>query len=82
MKVGATEVFGGDLFTCRRFNQGWTSQENRALIAYDNALVRHRRNVGTTRGTRTHYGGNSASDHTASDNIVTNAQHHSIGCSD
>ena len=54
MHVGAAEVFGGNHFAGRRLHQRRAAEEDRALIAHDDGLVRHRRHVGAARGARPH----------------------------
>ncbi len=55
--VGAAELFGGDLFTGRRFDQRRTAEENRAVPFHDDRFVAHRGNVRAAGGARTHHRG-------------------------
>ena len=54
MHVGAAELFGRNDFAGRRLHQRRTAEEDGALVAHDDGLVRHRRHVGAARGARTH----------------------------
>ncbi len=52
--VGAAEFLRAhDLAGCR-FDQRRAAEKNRALLAHDDALIRHRRDVGATRGAGAH----------------------------
>jgi hypothetical protein len=57
MHVRAAEFFGGHDLACRRFHQRRATEEDRALIAHDDALVRHRRHVGAASRARAHHNG-------------------------
>ena len=57
MHIRATECFRTDHFANRRFYQRRTAEENRSLILDDDRFVGHCRDVGTTRGARTHHTG-------------------------
>src|SRR5258705_13430996 len=57
MQVAATEILGADLLARRGLYQRRAGEEDRALIADDDALVAHRRNVGAARGTAAHHTG-------------------------
>ena len=52
---GAAELFGADDFAGRRLHQRRAAEEDRALIAHDDGLVRHRRHVGATSSARAHH---------------------------
>ena len=56
MHVGAAELFSGNDFAGRRLHQWRAAEEDGALVAHDDGLVRHRRHVGAARGARTHDG--------------------------
>ena len=53
--VGAAELFGGDHFAGRRFHQRRAAEKDRALVAHDDGLVRHRRHIGAARRARAHH---------------------------
>src|SRR5258705_3425768 len=55
MQVAATEILGADLLARRGLYQRRAGEEDRALIADDDALVAHRRNVSAARGTAAHH---------------------------
>ena len=55
MDVGAAQFFRGDHLAGRGLHQRRSAEKNRALIAHDDALVRHRRDIGATRGARAHH---------------------------
>ena len=57
MHVGAAELFGGDDLAGGRLHQRRPAEENRALIAHDDALVRHRRHIGAACGAGAHHDG-------------------------
>ena len=48
MQVGAAQVLGAHHLAGGRLHQGRAAQEDGALVAHDDALVRHGRNVGAT----------------------------------
>ena len=52
--IGAAEIFGGDHFAGRGLHQRRAAEEDRALIAHDDGLVRHRRHIGAARRARAH----------------------------
>ncbi len=52
--VGAAELFGADDLAGRRLHQRRAAEEDRALVAHDDGLVRHRRHVGAARRARAH----------------------------
>ena len=58
MHVGAAEFFGRDHLAGRCLHQRRPAEKDRALIAHDDALVRHRRHIGAARRARTHHDGN------------------------
>ena len=55
MHIGAAEFFGGDDLAGRGLHQRRSAEKNRALIAHDDALVRHRRHIGAAGGAGTHH---------------------------
>ena len=55
--VGTAELLGGDLLPGRGLHQRRAAEEDRALVAHDDRLVRHRRHVGAAGGARAHHGG-------------------------
>ena len=55
MHVGAAKLFGGDDFAGRGLHQRRPAEKDRALIAHDDALVRHRRHIGAAGGARAHH---------------------------
>ena len=57
MHVAATEVLGGDDLAGRGLHQRRAAEEDRALVADDHRLVRHRRDVGAAGGARAHHRG-------------------------
>ncbi len=50
MESAAAEVLGTDDFTGRGLDQGWSAEEDRALLGDDDRLVGHRRDVGAAGG--------------------------------
>ncbi len=57
MEIAAAQVFGADLLARRGLHQWRTGEEDRALLAHDDALVGHGRDIGPARGARTHHAG-------------------------
>src|SRR3546814_10194643 len=57
MHIAATEILGADDFTGCGLHQRRTAEEDRALVADDHRLVRHRRHVRATGGARAHHAG-------------------------
>ena len=55
MHVGAAEFFGGHDLAGRGLHQRRAAEEDRALIAHDDALVRHRRHIGAAGGAGAHH---------------------------
>ena len=53
--VGAAQLLGGDLLAGRRLHQRRAAEEDRALLAHDDALVRHRRHIGAARRAGAHH---------------------------
>jgi hypothetical protein len=53
--IGAAEFFRRDHLAGRRLHQRRTAEKNRALVAYDDAFVRHRRNIGAAGGAGAHH---------------------------
>ena len=58
MHVGAAEFFRRDHLAGRRLHQRRSAEKDRALVAHDDALVRHRRNIGAAGGAGAHHDGN------------------------
>ncbi len=56
--IGAAEFLGGHFLAGRGFHQRRAAEEDRAGALDDHRLVRHRRDVRTARGARSHDGGN------------------------
>ena len=54
MHVGAAQVLGADDFPCRGLHQRGTAEEDGALLADDDALVAHGRDVGAAGGAGAH----------------------------
>ena len=54
MDVGAAQFLRRNHLAGRGLHQGWTAEEDRALLAHDDALVRHRRDVGAARRAGAH----------------------------
>ena len=57
MHVAAAELLGGDDLAGRGLHQRRAAEEDRALVADDDALVRHRRDVGAAGGAGAHHAG-------------------------
>ena len=57
MHVAAAELLGRDDLAGRGLHQRRAAEEDRALVAHDHGLVRHRRHVGAARGARAHHAG-------------------------
>ena len=57
MHVGAAEFFGGHHLAGRGLHQRRAAEEDRALVAHDDALVRHGRHIGAARGAGAHHDG-------------------------
>ena len=57
MHVGAAEVFGRHHLAGRGLHQRRAAEEDRALLAHDDRLVRHRRHIGAARRARAHHAG-------------------------
>ena len=55
MHVAAAEVLGRDDLTGRGLHQRRAAEEDRALVAHDDRLVRHRRHVGPAGRARAHH---------------------------
>ena len=55
MHVGSAQFFGRHFLARGGFHQGRTAQKNRTLVAHDDHLVAHRRNVRPARRARTHH---------------------------
>ncbi len=53
--VGPAQLLGRHHLADRRFHQWRAGEEDRALVPHDDALVRHRRNVGAARRAGTHH---------------------------
>ena len=54
MDVGAAQIFGAVDLARRRLHQRRAAEEDRALVAHDDRLVRHRRHIGAARGAGSH----------------------------
>ena len=57
MHVGAAELLGRDDLAGRGFEQRRAAEEDRALLAHDDGLVRHRRHIGAARRAGAHDAG-------------------------
>ena len=57
MHVGAAEFFRGHHLAGRGLHQRRAAEEDRALVAHDDALVRHRRHIGAAGGAGAHHDG-------------------------
>ena len=57
MHVGAAEILRRDHLAGRRLHQRRPAEEDRALPAHDDGLVRHRRHIGAARRARAHDAG-------------------------
>src|SRR3546814_1223955 len=57
MRLCPAKLFRRDLLTRRRLHQRRTGKEDRALVADDHRLVRHRRNIGPARRAASHHAG-------------------------
>ena len=57
MHVRAAEILGRDHLAGRGLHQRRAAEEDRALLAHDDRLVRHRRHVGAARRARAHHAG-------------------------
>src|SRR5690349_2979139 len=57
VEVAAAQIFGADLLAGRRLHERWATEEDRALIADDHALIAHRGDVGAARGAAAHHAG-------------------------
>ncbi|MBA7652319.1 hypothetical protein ES703_60149 [subsurface metagenome] len=55
MHVGTAELFGGHHFAGGRLHQRRATEEDSALIAHDDALVRHRRHISAAGGAGAHH---------------------------
>ncbi len=55
--VAAAELLGGDDLAGRGLHQRRAAEEDRALVAHDHGLVRHRRDVGAAGGAGAHHAG-------------------------
>ena len=55
MHIGASELLSSHFLPCRGADQRGTAEENRARALDDHCFVRHRRNVRTTCGARSHH---------------------------
>lgn len=55
MNIGATQFLGRDDLAGRSLHQRRTAEEDGALVAHDDALVRHRRHIGAARGAGAHH---------------------------
>src|SRR4051794_3765654 len=55
MHVGAAEFFGADHLAGGGLHQRWTAEEDGALVAHDDALVRHGRHIGAAGGAGAHH---------------------------
>ena len=55
--VGAAQLLRAHVLAGRRLHERRPAEENRALIAHDDALVRHRRHVGASGGAGAHHRG-------------------------
>src|SRR5437868_1237107 len=58
MQIAAAQILRADLLARRSLHQRRATEEDRPLIANDDALVAHRRNVGATGGAASHHAGN------------------------
>ena len=57
VEVAAAEILGRDHLAGRRLHQRRAAEEDRALVADDHALVRHRRHIGAAGGAAAHHAG-------------------------
>ena len=57
MHVGAAEFFRRHHLAGRRLHQRRAAEKDRALVAHDDALVRHRRHIGAAGGAGAHHDG-------------------------
>ena len=57
MQVAAAQILGADLLARRRLHQRRAGEEDRALVADDDALVAHRRHIGAAGGAAAHHAG-------------------------
>ena len=55
MDVGPTQFLRRDHLADRGLHQRRSAEKNRALIAHDDALIRHRRDISAPRGARAHH---------------------------
>ena len=55
MHVRAAQLLGGHDLAGRRLHQRRSAEEDRALVAHDDRLVRHRRHIGPARRARAHH---------------------------
>ena len=55
MHVAAAEVLGAHLLPGRGLHQRRAGEKDRALVAHDDAHIRHRRNIGPARGAGSHH---------------------------
>ena len=53
--ISAAQFLSRHFHSGRRFNQRWSSDENRPLLLNDDRLIRHRRHVRSARCARTHH---------------------------
>ena len=57
MEVAAAQILGADLLARRGLHQRRAGEEDRALVADDDALVAHRRDIGAAGGAAAHHAG-------------------------
>ena len=57
MHIGAAEILGRHDLAGRRLHQRRAAEKDRALIAHDDGLVRHRRHIGAAGRARAHHDG-------------------------
>ena len=58
MNVGSAQFLSGHLFPSGRFYQRGAAQKDCSLVADDNGLITHGRNIGAAGCAGTHHGGN------------------------
>ena len=57
MHIGATQFLGGDNLSSRGAHQGRAAQKDRALLAYDDAFIRHGGHIGAAGRAAAHHHG-------------------------
>ena len=55
MHIGAAEFLGRHDLASRGFHERRAAEKNRALVAYNNTLVRHRRNISAASRAGSHH---------------------------